>query len=308
MSPLDLGWELFSIEGLEYWGKLSFLKAGINFSDIVTTVSAKYASEIQTPEFGFGFDGILRRRADRLVGIPNGIDVDVWDPGRDPNLPEAFGPDKLEAKAASKRALLEAFGLPADGATLARPIVGMVSRLVDQKGFDLLAEVSDELLQLDATYVLLGSGERRYEQLWQRLAARVPDRVAVRIGFDERLAHLIEAGSDIFLMPSRFEPCGLNQMYSLRYGTVPVVRATGGLDDTIVNWSRKTGRGNGFKFSEPTPSALLGALEQALAVYRDPAAWRALQLDGMARDFSWEASARQYGKVYEKAIRLARTR
>jgi starch synthase len=303
MPALDLGWDLFAIDGLEFWGKVSFLKAGINFCDAVTTVSPKYAKEIQTPEYGSGFDGILRRRADRLVGILNGIDASVWDPAQDPHLPEPYDADRLEGKRASKRALLERMGLPVDSESLARPLVGMVSRLVDQKGFDLLAPLGERLLALDATFVLLGSGEARYQEGWQALAARAPGRVAVRIGFDEPLAHLIEAGADIFLMPSRFEPCGLNQMYSLRYGTVPVVRATGGLDDTIVNWSPRSGRGTGFKFPEASPEALLATLKKALDVYRDAPAWRSLQLQGMACDCSWDASARQYARVYEGAIR-----
>ena len=303
MPALDLGWDLFGIDGLEFWGKVSFLKAGVNYSDVITTVSARYAKEIQTPEYGFGFDGILRRRADRLVGILNGIDAAVWDPAADPHLPEPFDADRLERKQASKRALLEAVGLPVDQEAMSRPLIGIVSRLVDQKGFDLLAPLGERLLALEATFVLLGSGEPRYQAQWQALSARAPRRVAVRIGFDEHLAHLIEAGADLFLMPSRFEPCGLNQMYSLRYGTVPVVRATGGLDDTIVNWSPRTGRGTGFKFTEASPEALLAALRKALEVYRDPSAWRSLQLQGMACDYSWDASARHYCKVYENAIR-----
>ena len=307
LPALDLGWDLFGIEGLEFWGKVSFLKAGVNFSDRLTTVSARYAKEIQTPEYGCGFDGILRRRADRLVGILNGIDTAVWDPATDPHLPEPYDADRLDRKRSSKRALLEAVELPSDDQALARPLVGMVSRLVEQKGFDLLEKLGERLLALDASFVLLGSGEPRFQDQWQALAARAPSRVAVRIGFDEPLAHLIKAGADLFLMPSRFEPCGLNQMYSLRYGTVPVVRATGGLDDTIVNWSPRTGRGTGFKFADTTPEALLAALRKALEVYRDPSAWRSIQLQGMACDYSWDASARHYEKVYENAIR-ARTK
>ena len=303
MPALDLGWELFGIEGLEYWGKLSFLKAGINFSDLITTVSRRYAAEIQTPEHGCGFDGILRRRAKWLTGILNGIDADVWNPRTDPYLPGPYGPDTLADKQASKRLLLESCGLPATPAALARPAVGLVSRLIDQKGFDLLEAIADRLPSLDATFVLLGTGEARYEALWQALAADHPDRVAVRIGFDERLAHLIEAGADLFLMPSRFEPCGLNQMYSLRYGTVPVVRATGGLDDTIESWNPRTGAGNGFKFRDYSPDALLRCLEKALAVFGKPAAWRAIQVAGMQQDHSWDASAAEYVKVYERAIR-----
>lgn len=308
LPALDLEWDLFGIEGIEYWGKVSFLKGGINFSDVITTVSPRYAKEIQTPEFGFGFDGILSRRAKHLVGILNGIDTSVWDPQADRFLPIPYGPSTLKAKRANKRALLEVTGLPTDAATLRRPLVGMVSRLVDQKGFDLLAALEPDLLDLDATYVLLGAGEERYQEQWRRLAAEHPRKVAVRIGFDEQLAHLIEAGADLFLMPSRFEPCGLNQMYSLRYGTVPVVRATGGLDDTIENWNPRTRRGTGFKFKEGSPAALLSTLRKALELYGDRAAWRSVQLAGMARDHSWEASAAEYSTVYEKAIRTAAKR
>ncbi len=306
MPALDLGWELFGIEGIEYWGKMSLLKGGINFSEIITTVSPRYAKEIQTPEFGFGFDGILRRRGKQVCGILNGIDVAVWNPEHDPYLPKPYGPNTLAAKDASRRALLDTLGLPLTPEVLARPIVGMVSRMVVQKGFDLLADLADELLTLDATFVLLGSGEARYQTLWQGLSDRAPDRVGVRFGFDERLAHLIEGGADIFLMPSRFEPCGLNQMYSLKYGTVPVVRAVGGLDDTIDSWNPRTNSGTGFKFRDYTPEALRSSLEKALALFRKPKSWRAVQLAGMAKDYSWDASAAEYVSVYEKAITLRR--
>ena len=308
LQELDLGRDLFTIDQLEYWGTLSLLKGGINFAEIITTVSPKYSKEIQTPELGFGFDGILRRRTRDLVGILNGIDTARWNPSTDPHIPEPYGPEDLSGKAAAKRRLLARFALRGDDAAYSRPLVGMVSRLIDQKGFDLIAEVAEELVRLDAGYVLLGTGEARYQDLWIDLAARFPDRIGVRIGFDEKLAHLIEAGADIFLMPSRFEPCGLNQMYSLRYGTVPVVRATGGLDDTVRNWNGEARTGNGFKFREASGSALLKALGRALGVYRRPEDWRLLQSDGMAQDFSWEASARQYVKVYERAMHTAGSR
>ncbi len=270
----------------------------------MTTVSRRYALEIQQPDSGFGFDGILRRRGKYLTGILNGIDVDVWNPRTDPYLAKPYGPDTLDDKQASKRLLLESCGLGVAPAMLHRPLVGMVSRLIEQKGFDLLEALADRLPSLDATFVLLGSGEARYEEGWRALAADHPDQVAVRVGFDERLAHLIEGGADLFLMPSRFEPCGLNQMYSLRYGTVPVVRATGGLDDTIENWNPRTGSGTGFKFRDHTPDALFRCLEKALAVFRRPTTWRAVQLAGMSQDHSWDASAAEYVKVYERAIRM----
>jgi starch synthase len=295
---LGLGWGLMRVDALEFWGRISFLKGGITFSRVITTVSPRYAWEIQTPELGFGFDGILRARTADVVGILYGIDYHQWDPEQDPHLPEPFSADRLGGKAASKRAVLQRFGIIPDPQAMGRPLVGLISRLVDQKGFDLIAALSDELPRLDATFVLLGTGDRWYEDLWLALAARHPDRVAARIGFDEGLAHLIEGGADLFLMPSRFEPCGLNQMYSLRYGTLPLVRATGGLYDTVRNLDTRTGEGTGFTFDEYSPQALLNTLRWALGVYADRALWQRMQRAGMAQDFSWDASARQYVKVY----------
>ena len=305
LPRLDLPWNLFTIEQLEYWGRISFLKGGINNAEIITTVSRKYAGEIQTPEVGAGFDGILRRRSADLVGIPNGIDVEQWDPSRDPFLPAAFSAEDLAGKAASKREVLAQYGLSVTDATMRRPLVGMISRMIDQKGFDLIAVVADDLPRLEATFVVLGTGEARYQQLWRALAAAHPDRVGARIGFDEPLAHLIEGGADIFLMPSRFEPCGLNQMYSLRYGTVPVVRGVGGLDDTVRDYSPRSPRSTGFVFHEYTGAALLEALRRALALYGDQRRWRTLQLAGMRQDYSWDRSAREYVKIYERAIARA---
>jgi starch synthase len=308
LPRLGLSWDFMRIESMEYWGRISYLKAGIVSSGLITTVSPRYAEEIQTPEFGFGFDGILRHRADDLVGILNGIDYDQWDPARDPALPVPYDQSALaEGKRAAKRALLDAYGLPSTNDTAARPTVGLISRMVDQKGFDLLAGIADELPRMDATFVLLGSGERRYEDQWLGLAARHPDRIGARIGFDERLAHLIEGGADLFLMPSYFEPCGLNQMYSLRYGTVPLVRATGGLFDTVRNFDPKTGTGTGFTFNDYSPQALLGTLRWALGVFQDEPTWRRIQLAGMQQDNSWDASARQYVEVYERAGAGGRT-
>jgi starch synthase len=301
LQRLGLGWDLMRPSAMEYWGRISFLKGGILFSRFITTVSPRYALEIQTPQLGFGFDGIIRDRSRDLVGILNGIDYDQWDPARDTNLPVPFTASKLEGKDAAKRQVLATFGLPVADATLRRPLIGMISRLVDQKGFDLLAALADELPRLEATFVLLGSGERRYEDMWLGLAARYPQQIGARIGFDEGLAHLIEGGADLFLMPSRFEPCGLNQMYSLRYGTVPLVRATGGLFDTVRNFNPRTGEGTGFTFDDYTPQALLGTLQWALGVFGDRAAWRRLQARGMSQDHSWDASAREYVKVYERA-------
>jgi starch synthase len=302
LPALDLPWDVFTGEGLEFWNNVSFLKAGINFSEIVTTVSRRYAQEIQTAEQGFGFEGILQRRAAVLVGIRNGVDTRVWNPETDALLPARFNAADLAGKAEVKRALLARFGLDAPG-QWARPVIGMVSRMVDQKGLDLIfrAVTTGALQALDASFVILGTGAPQYEKMWRDLAVRHPKRVAVTVGFDEELAHLIEGGSDLFFMPSRFEPCGLNQMYSLRYGTVPVVRATGGLDDTVQDVDEATGEGTGFKFRAYTTAAMMEALHRALAWFARPAAWRRIQLAGMAQDNSWEASAREYVEVYARA-------
>ena len=301
LPRLGLEWELMRIDAMEFFGRISFLKAGIVFSRLITTVSPRYAAEIQTEEFGFGFDGILRSRSADLVGILNGIDTDEWDPARDASLPAPYDASNLRGKAAAKRQVLEAFGLASDAAALRRPLIGMISRLVDQKGFDLLVEGAAGLRTLDASFVLLGSGEPRYEAFWRALAVRHPDRIGARFGFDEILAHRIEAGLDIFLMPSRFEPCGLNQMYSLRYGTVPVVRATGGLYDTVRNVEPGKAGGTGFTFQAYTPDAMLDALRRALETFENRRVWRQIQRRGMQQDFSWEQSARQYVETYKRA-------
>ncbi len=307
VPALGLRWDLFTPDGLEYFGQVSFLKAGVVFSDLLTTVSPRYAREILTPEFGCGFEGILAARRERLTGILNGIDDEVWDPEHDPFLPASYSARNLAGKRRCKAELLRAFGLPAEPEALERPVIGLVSRLVDQKGHDLLAQASEELPGLDAAFVLLGSGEARYEELWRRLAVRFPDRVGVHIGFDERLAHLVEAGADLFLMPSRFEPCGLNQLYSLRYGTVPVARATGGLADTVVDVDERTGRGTGFLFEAYTPEAMFAAIERAIRAYRRPKVWQRIVRAGMRQDHSWDVAARAYLRVYRRARRLART-
>jgi starch synthase len=297
---LGLRWEDFTLDGFEFYDQLSLLKAGVNFADHVTTVSPTYAEEIQRPEYGNGFEGVMRARRDRLTGILNGIDTDEWDPARDPFLPAPFDASDLSGKRLAKRALLDTYGLPANDETLARPVVGMVSRMVDQKGLDLIAALATALPSFDASFVVLGTGESRYQDMWNGLASWRPDRISAHVGFDERRAHLIEAGADIFLMPSQFEPCGLNQMYSLRYGTVPVVRAVGGLVDTVLPFDPQTGQGTGFLFSEYAPGALAATLSAALTLYRqNPRAWIRLQKNGMRRDFSWDRSAAEYVKVYK---------
>ncbi len=303
LPRLDLGWEQLTIARLEYWGRISFMKGGINDARTITTVSPRYAMEIQTPELGFGFDGILRARRDDLVGILNGIDTEHWDPEHDRFLPKPFSATRLAGKAASKAAVLARYHLPA---APARPLVGMISRMVEQKGFDLIAALADDLPLLDASFVVLGTGAR-YQDLWTRLAAAHPDRIGVHVGFDESLAHLIEAGADMFLMPSQFEPCGLNQMYSLRYGTVPIVRAVGGLADTVTDYTPGRTNSTGFVFKPYTPAALLEALNRALALYPDRKKWQRLQIAGMKQDHSWDRSAREYVKIYERALRKRRT-
>jgi starch synthase len=290
---------LFDVNGIEFFGRLNFLKGGLLFSDYLTTVSRKYAEEIQTPEYGHGLDGVVRSRADRLVGILNGVDYAVWSPETDKLIAANYSANDLKGKETCKRDLLREFQLPPDA--LGRPLVGIVSRFADQKGFDLLEEIADELLAEDLSIVALGAGEAKHEKVFRELALAYPEKLAVKIAYDNPLAHKIEAGADMFLMPSRYEPCGLNQIYSLRYGTVPVVRATGGLDDTIEPFDIQTGNGTGFKFREYTGEALLGAVRQALAVFRDKESWRRLQINGMAKDFSWGASAAEYAGLYETA-------
>lgn len=301
VPALGIDWHQYRPEGLEFWGRLSFLKAGINYADALTTVSPTYAREILTPELGCGFDGILRRRVSSLTGILNGIDTGVWDPATDPFLPVHYSLHSLEGKHALKRALLERVGLSSERA-LQAPLLGMVSRMVDQKGLDLIQGAAHRLAQLGVTFVIHGTGDARYEEMWRELAANWPDRIAVVIGYDEPLAHLIEAGSDIWMMPSRFEPCGLNQMYSQRYGTVPVVRATGGLDDTVDAFDPATGSGTGFKFAEASPTAFLEALRAALTVFADRPTWQRIQRAGMVRDFSWALAARSYEELYRGTI------
>ena len=303
---LGLSWQDFTIDGFEFFDRLSFLKAGLNAADAITTVSPTYADEIQRPAYGHRLDGAIRARHDRLTGILNGIDPDEWNPAADPFLPQPFDIDRLGAKAASKRALLERFGIGATDETMARPIVGMVSRMVDQKGLDLIAALAPQLASLDATFTIIGTGEPHYEAMWRRLSQWRPDRISAFIGFDEQRAHLVEAGADMFLMPSRFEPCGLNQMYSLRYGTVPIVRAVGGLVDTVRPYNPKNGQGNGFLFSDYDPGTLLRTLESALATFANKKVWSRLQKNGMRADYSWDRSAAEYVKIYTR-LRPART-
>jgi starch synthase len=296
---LGLPWDVFRHDAMEFFDRLSFMKAGLVFADALTTVSPTYAREILTPEGGFGLDALLRQRRADLHGILNGIDVKEWDPSTDPHLPAHFSARALAGKARCKAAVQRELGLPVRADV---PLAVMVSRLAEQKGFDLVVAALPEVLARDVQVALLGSGERRYEEALARAAHDRPDRMVARIGFDEALAHRLEAGGDAFLMPSRFEPCGLNQMYSLRYGTVPVVRAVGGLEDTVDDYDGWN-RGTGFKFREYTPAALLLATRRALDTWRDRRAWRGIVARGMAQDFSWERSAASYEALYRQLAR-----
>lgn len=276
-------------------GTASALKAGLLTSDALSTVSRRYSLEIQTREFGHGLEWILRARRDRLVGITNGVDYDVWNPATDPNIAAHYDANNLDGKRICKLDLLRGFGLPED---LDRPIIANISRLTSQKGYDLIKEAGGAILETGAFFIALGSGASEYEDYLQLMRDHAPRQVGIFKGFNEPLAHRIEAGADIYLMPSQFEPCGLNQMYSTRYGTVPVVRATGGLDDTVQDFDRVSGTGNGFKFGPYTASAMLDKILEALYCYAEPDTWRTIQLNGMRVDNSWRAVARKYIELY----------
>ena len=301
LSKIGLPDSLFTMDGLEFYAKVNFLKGGLVFADYLTTVSRRYAKEIQTPEYGSGLEGVIRSRGDRLVGILNGVDYAVWSPESDTFIAQNYSAHNLEGKKACKKNLLEQFRLPTEN--LDRPLIGIVSRFADQKGFDLIAEEAADFMKENLAIVALGTGQPEHENLFKELAAKYPAKVGVKIGYDNALAHKIEAGADMFLMPSRYEPCGLNQIYSLRYGTIPIVRATGGLDDTIQNFDMRTQQGTGFKFEAYTGQALLESVRAALKVFGNSSAWRTLQTNAMARDFSWKASASAYVTLYEAAKR-----
>ena len=299
MHLTNLGWELFTPKALEYYGKLNLLKAGIVFADAVTTVSRKYMEEIQTPEFGKGLDGVLRDRRGDLYGILNGVDYQEWSPASDPFIKEKYDASDLKGKKSCKADLQREFYLKEDPHV---PLLGAISRLTDQKGVDLLVPIMEDLMGLGVQFVLLGTGEEEYNLLFQKIGQRYPQQAGIRIAFDNLLAHKIEAGADLFLMPSQYEPCGLNQIYSLRYGTIPVVRATGGLDDTIQDFDPLTEEGTGFKFVGYDPGYFLEAIQRALQVYRNGPVWEKIMVRAMAQDFSWEKSAREYVKLYEKVL------
>jgi starch synthase len=295
---LMLPWDLFTMSKMEFYGQVNFLKGALAYSDYVTTVSRKYSQEIQTAEYGFGLEGVLRDRAATVSGILNGVDYDEWSPQTDKFTAAKFSPQDLAGKAACKKDLLATYGVK--NADLKAPVIGIVSRFAAQKGFDLIAQIMDRLAREEMTVVVLGSGDKQFEEMFIRLNKQFPNKIAIKVAYDNAIAHKVEAGADMFLMPSRYEPCGLNQIYSLKYGTVPIVRATGGLDDTIEPWDARTGKGTGFKFTEYNGESLLLTIKHALQDFRDQTSWQVLMRNGMNKDFSWNASAREYGKIYER--------
>jgi len=300
---LDLDQKLFSPTGaFEYYSKISFLKVGLSLADVLTTVSERYAEEIQSSEeYGCGMEGILHQRTNDLYGVLNGIDYNIWDPSTDKLIKANYKPEKLDGKKKNKNALRKINKLPMVRRDV--PLIGIISRLADQKGFDIFAESADDIFKHDIQMVILGSGDEKYEKMLAKLAAKYPKKLAVNVKFDNELAHLIEAGSDMFLMPSRYEPCGLNQLYSLKYGTVPIVRETGGLADTITNCNPVKGTGNGFVFKEYESNELLNTIKFAVEIYKSKNIWTDIMKRGMAEDFSWDSSAIKYMQVYEKALK-----
>lgn len=289
--------EVFNPEGVEFWGNFNFMKAGLVYANVITTVSEKYAEEVRTSdEYGCGMSGILQKRKNALYGIVNGIDYSVWNPEIDELTPFKYDPKNLDGKYENKKVLLEKFNLEYNERI---PVIGVISRLADQKGFDLIGQIIDEMMKLDIQFVLLGTGEKKYHELFESIHKKFPRKTGILLGFNNEVAHLIEAGSDMFLMPSRYEPCGLNQLYSLKYGTVPIVRATGGLEDTIEDFDPATGKGTGFKFQKYISAELLKTIQRAVKGYEDKNLWKKLIKNGMAKDFSWEASAKKYINLYK---------
>ncbi len=290
--------DYFNPNGVEFYGFLSCLKAGIVFADIITTVSPRYAREITTPAFGGGLDAILRQRQASLTGILNGVDYEEWNPAHDPHLKFPYSPHQLKGKLADKIELQKELGLPEEPRV---PLFATITRLADQKGIDLLLGALEEMLSAELQFVLLGSGAPHYERAFQILARRYPRKVAVKIGFDEGLSHRIEAGADFFIMPSRYEPCGLNQMYSLRYATIPIVRVTGGLDDSVIDISEDPAKANGIKFMEYSVRALAKAIRKALVLYQEAELLNQYRENAMQADFSWDRTSGHYLEVYKRA-------
>jgi starch synthase len=299
---LMLPWDLFTIAKMEFFGNVNFMKGALAYSDFITTVSKRYSQEIQTTEYGFGLEGVLKERAQTVTGILNGVDYEEWNPETDKFSAAHYSSEDLSGKQECRRDLLASFGLQNADPDL--PVIGIVSRFAAQKGFDLIGQILDRLALEDVLLTVLGSGDRLYEEMFLRLSRQVPHKLAVKVAYDNALAHKIEAGADMFLMPSHYEPSGLNQLYSLKYGTVPIVRATGGLDDTIDPWDPRTKKGTGFKFVEYTGEALLRTIHQAMQVYRDKDSWQKLMRNGMSKDFSWKIAAREYVRVYERVRQL----
>jgi starch synthase len=299
MRLTGLGWDEFTPEGIEFWGKMNLLKAGLVYSDVISTVSSSYSREIQTPEYGHGLDGVLSKRSADLYGIVNGIDYDAWDPAKDPALPKAYSAARPSGKQTCKEALQKQLKLP----RVPVPILGMVTRLSDQKGLDILMDALPRILALNCQLLILGTGDERYQRMLTAASEGNADRMRVLLKFDDTLARRIYAGSDLFLMPSRYEPCGLGQMHALRYGAVPVVRRTGGLADTVADFNPRTGKGTGFVFDEYSPDALTDCVERALTEYGRPAVWKRIVHAGMKVDFSWTRSAKDYEKLYRKAMK-----
>jgi starch synthase len=289
----------FNVDGVEFYGKVNFMKAGLIYSDAVSTVSPRYAEEIMTPEYACGLEGTLNDRREDVYGVLNGVDYSVWSPENDNFLKENFDAGSLEKKTECKKDLLKQVNLPISPD---KPLLGSVTRLVEQKGMDLLANITDRIVRLGAGVILLGQGDQKHNDLFKGLAEKYPGNVSVSIEFNEELAHKIEAGCDIFLMPSRYEPCGLNQMYSIKYGTIPVVRATGGLDDVIVDFDKDREKGNGFKFGPAEEDTFFDAIERAVNHYRDKDLWRKLMVQAMSYDHSWEHSAKEYVQLYKRIL------
>ncbi len=305
MPILNLGWELFSYKYIEFYNNINFLKGGIVFSDIITTVSNKYSKEIQTKEYGCGLEGVLSDRKKDLYGVLNGVDYSIWSPEADKLIAANYSPKDIKNKAVCKKDLQKIYNLP-QGPDV--PVIGIISRFADQKGFDLIAEVIDKMMALELQLIVLGTGEQKYHDLFAAIGKKYPKKAGIKIAYDNTIAHKIEAGSDFFLMPSRYEPCGLNQIYSLKYGAVPIVRATGGLDDTIINYSPRTKKGTGIKFSKYDSGELMKAIMRALKLYADKKAFTKLVKDDMKLDFSWKMSGRKYIELYKKAIKKAKKR
>ena len=302
VERLLLPWDIYTPDRAEHYNTLNFLKGGVVYSDMVSTVSRKYAEEIQTAELGSGLEGIFQKRANDLHGILNGIDTVKWNPATDGNIAAHFTAENLEGKAHCRRDLLHAFGL--GHASEEMPVLGIVSRFATQKGFDLLAQIADELATEEMVLVVLGDGEPYYENLFRSLQERHPGKISVRVPYDRALAHKVEAGADAFLMPSHYEPCGLGQLYALRYGTIPIVRATGGLDEAVTEWSQETREGTGFKFHGYEPGDFLAAIRRAVALFQgDKDGWKKLVRNAMAEDHSWLKPAGEYIKLYEEVAR-----